>query len=134
MSDDPIASPDPSDKYDQNVMDDADILNDRDLNINPNQYIHIAIQRSQLALLNPNMEAGLVQYIFIVQQIELVCRSSRIIDEASYLSDVDKFKRTDFYKNEKRELYQMMNVAQEKLRLLLTEVFNNKVSSAPLKM
>lgn len=128
-------APDPSDKYDAHVLDENDILSDRDLQINPTQYIHLALQRSQIALLNPNLEAGITQYIFLVQQIELLCFSAGLINQDEYKTAIELFKSTnDYYKNEKRPLYSHMLLSQEKLRLLLTEVFSNRTSSAPLKL
>jgi len=126
--------PDQSDKYDSHVMDESDILNDRDLNINPQVYIHTAINRSQMALLNPNLEAGLTQYVFLINQIEMVTRSARLLNEDDYKKSIDEFKNTEEYKSEKRALYQHVLLAGEKLRLLLRDLFDNRTSSAPLKL
>lgn len=126
--------PDPSDRFDASVLDESDILNERELNINPVQYIHMAIQRSQMALLNPNLEAGLTQYVFLVQQVELLCKSAGLVNNTTYEASIAEFKLNEEYVNEKRALYQHMMLSQKKLLLLLAEVFSNKTSSAPLKM
>jgi len=126
--------PDQSEKYDANVIDEGDLLDQRDLNINPTIYIHQALQRCQVALLNPNVESGLVQYVFLVHNMEIICRSARLINEEEYKKTLDEFKLQEDYKNEKRSLYQQMSLSQEKLRLLLRELFDNKTSSAPLKL
>lgn len=125
---------DQSDKYDSQVIDDGDLLNEHDLNINPQIYIHMALQRCQVALLNPNLDAGLVQYVFLVQNIEMTCRSAGLINEDEYKRVLDEFKLKEEYKVERRMLYQQMSLAQEKLRLLLTELFSNRTSSSPLKL
>jgi hypothetical protein len=87
-----------------------------------------------LALLNPNVEAGLTQYVFLIQNIEMICRSAGLIDEILYKKSIDDFKQTEEYKTERRDLYRHMMLAQEKLRLLLIEVFANRTSSTPLKL
>jgi len=125
---------DQSDKYEGQVMDDSDLLNDRDLNINPQIYIHTAINRSQMALLNPNLEAGLTQYVFLINQVEMVTRSARLLNEDEYKKALDQFKLQDDYKEEKRALYQHVMLAGEKLRLLLKDLFDNRTSSIPLKL
>lgn len=134
MSENTDDLPDPSDRFDASVLDESDILNERELNINPVQYIHMAIQRSQMALLNPNLEAGLTQYVFLVQQVELLCKSAGLVSKDVYDAAIASFKMKEEYVNEKRALYQHMMLSQEKLLLLLAEVFSNKTSSAPLKM
>jgi len=126
--------PDQSDKYDANVIDEGDLLDQRDMNINPAIYIHQALQRCQVALLNPNVESGLVQYVFLVHNMEIICSSARLINQDEYKKVLDEFKLQEDYKNEKRGLYQQMLLSQEKLRLLLRELFDNKTSSAPLKL
>lgn len=122
------------DKYASQVLVETDVLNDRDLDINPNQYIHMAIQRSQIALLNPNIEAGMTQYIFLIEQMEMICRSAGLIAETIYMEKIDEFKKKEEYVKQSKELVKMMSLAQEKLRLMLSEVFGNKTSYAPLKM
>lgn len=122
---------DKSEELDKQVLDESDFLNDKDLNINPQQYIHMALQRSQVALLNPNLEAGLIQYVFLVQQIELIAFSAKLIDQAEYKKELDAFKLKEEFTKAK---YQNMVLAQEKLKLLLKEVFDNKTSNTPLKL
>jgi hypothetical protein len=125
---------DQSDKYDANVIDEGDLLDERDLKVNPQIYIHQALQRSQVALLNPNLEAGLTQFVFLIQQIETLCGSARLIDEVEYKRILDEFKSTDDYKSEKRALYQHMQLSQKKLEFLLKALFDNRTSNAPLKL
>lgn len=126
--------PDPSDKFDSQVIDEGDLLNERELNINPQIYIHMAVQRSQQALLNPNLEAGMTQYVFLVQQIESISRAAGLIDEPKYKEAIATFKETQEYKDTEKALFKHMAIAQEKLRLLMQEMFNNKTSNAPLRL
>jgi hypothetical protein len=121
-------------KFEGETFDEGDILEGQDLKINPDFFIHMAVLKSQQALLKDNLKEGLMQYRLLVEQVEIVCRSAGIVDDKSYEESLKRFKDKEDYKDERDALVQHALLAGEKLRLLLEFVFGNRVSTNPMRM
>lgn len=118
----------------KDVFDEGDILEGQDLKLNPEFFIHMAVLKSQQALLKDNLKEGLMQYRLLVEQVEIVCRSAGIVDDKGYEENLKKFKEREDYRGERDALVQHALLAGEKLRLLLEFVFSSRVSTSPLRM
>lgn len=130
MQDSTTQAPD----YDAVTFDENDDVLNTDIKINPDFYIHMAILRSQKALLAPNVSEGLLQYRLLIEQIEVICKSAGLVDEVEYTNEVKVFSEKEELQKENNPLIKSARIAGEKLRLLLKEVFNNKVHKTPLKV
>lgn len=120
--------------YDLTTFDENEDFLNTEIKINPEFYIHMAILRSQKALLSPNLTEGLIQYRLLIEQIEVIAKSCGLISEDVYNSELKLFVEREEYKNENNPAVKSAKVAGEKLRLLLKEVFDNRINRNPLKV
>lgn len=113
-------------KYDEEI-DDVDEIKGTDIKINPDYYIHNAILKAQTALTKDEVKDGFLQYSMLIEHIEDLCRAAGMLPD-DYDEEIKKLQ----YKN--NDVIEMVKKANHKLRLLMKEVFNNKVLTQPLKL
>lgn len=111
----------------------VDEINTTEIKINPDVYIHNAILKAQSALINPDTKAGFLQFRVLVENIEVLCRSSTRVPP-DYDTKISDYKNTDDYKKETDSFVKSVNLAHKKLELLLTFVFASKISTQPLEL
>lgn len=113
---------------------DLDEVDFGEVKINPDYYIHNAILKAQSALSNPNMKEGFIQFRLFVQHIETLCIAASMLSQ-DYNSKLDAFVKEDKdYLAENDSLVKNTLLSNFKMRLLMTEIFSNKTSRAPLKV
>lgn len=118
------------DKYEGEVSDD---MQDTDIKINPDFYIHNALLKAQYALVKDNIKEGFLQYQVLVNHIELLCRAASMLDKDKYHSELLEYKES--LEKEKLESHiKEIRYSDKKLELLMTNVFKNKPITDALKM
>lgn len=120
------------DDLDKNVLDIDEVVG-TDIKINPDFYIHNALVKAQEALTKDNLKEGFVQFRFLVEHIEVLCRAANMLSD-DYDRDLSDFKQSDEYNKEEKDYAKNVKIANKKIQLLMKEVFSNKVATDPLKM
>jgi hypothetical protein len=120
------------DKFEKDIID-IDEIGGTDLKINPEFYIHNAILKAQTALTKDNTKEGFLQFIVIVEHIEVLTRAANYLPD-DYEEKIKDFQDTKEYKDEEEKLNKKVKLANKKIELLMGEVFNSKTSTDPLKL
>lgn len=115
--------------YDSEVEDLPD-MNMQDIKINPEYYIHSALLKAQQALLEPNLNEGIVRYQIFIQMIESMCKAANLLDD-TYKTELDEYMATPDYKLSSRK---EAKIATKKLELLLGQIFAYKTHKGPIKL
>lgn len=117
-----------------NVLDPDDIQT-TDIKINPEYYIHLGILNAQNALKNSDVNAGLIQYFMAIEQLEAIAKSAnKIIAKDKYDEAIKNFKESEDFKQEKNLTVQNARVANIKLKLILEDVFKNRINTMPITL
>ncbi len=119
-------------KLDSEIID-VDELDNTEIKINPDYYIHKAIIKAQDALAKDNMKEGFNLYRIFIEHIELMARSSKNLPP-KYEEDIKSFEATKDYTEEKDALIKSIKLANKKLELIMTEIFSKKMVTDPLKL
>jgi hypothetical protein len=119
-------------KYDNQVKDIEEIEN-TDIKINPDYYIHLALIKAQDCLVKDDVNGGFLQYVSVINYIENLCKAANMLPD-NYAETITEYKQKDEYRNIKNDLTKMVRLADYKLNLLMQEVFMNKVITEPLKL
>jgi hypothetical protein len=119
------------DEYEDKIRDVDEVLG-TDVKINPDFYIHNAILKAQQALINPDMNSGFIQFRFMVENIEIMCKAAGMITD-EYGVAITAFKQTEQFMKAESELIKHVILANKKMELLLEQVFAHKVSTTPMK-
>lgn len=109
---------------------DLDNLVCTDIKINPDYYIHTALLRAQKCLLKENITAGFLAYKVFIEHIETLCIAANMVEE-DYEKNIEAFKKN--LKPSKDKLANDIKICNEKLKLMMTAVFDRKEIKAPLK-
>ena len=112
-----------AERYDRSVVDLA-TLDNIDVNIKPEKFIYTALLKAQSALLNENITEGIIQYRLIIEHIETLCRSSRMLRKG-YEEQIEEYKKTKEYKESKKTISKDAKLANKKMELLLSTIFSN---------
>ena len=118
-------------KFDDEVLDIEEVTA-TDLKINPDYYIHNIILKGQAALISQDINSGIMQFIMCTENLEILCRSANKITE-DYDKKVQEFRDEQNKRNEEINL-KNFRVANKKWELLLTEVFQNKTITQPMRL
>ena len=118
--------------YEKEVVDTDQILN-TDIKLNPDFYIHNAIVKAQQALISEDLRSGLIQFRVLIEHVESLCRAGRLTDD-SYDESIEEYKRSEEYSAEDDALIKKAKIANKKLELLMTEIFDNKTLTGHLKV
>lgn len=116
-------------RYENETYDVSDMEN-TDIRINPDYYIHHALMKAQQALIKEDVNIGFLQFRMIVEHLEVLCRSAGIIDD-DYKTEVESYRTsTDYTKAD--EKIKDIKLANKKIELLTKEVFKNRLRTDPL--
>ena len=116
--------------YDKEIID-IDELIGTDIKINPDYYIHTGLLKAQAALMKDNLKEGFVQYRQFIEHIEVLCDAANMLPE-DYKKTVEEFENSNEYKK-LEPMIQSVRLANKKLHIIMTSVFNRKISTQPLK-
>lgn len=117
--------------YDKEIID-IDEVEGVDIKINPDYYIHKALLKAQDALTKDNIKEGFLLYRQFIEHIEILCDAANMLSN-EYNEEITKFKNNEDYKKAPEDV-KSMKLANEKLKLLMKEVFTHKASTTPLKI
>jgi len=120
------------DEYKDNI-DSIEALSGMDLQVKPDFYIHLALLKAQKCLTHEDVSSGFLQFRLIVEHLEILCNSAKLINEETYKTGIDEYKKEDQYINAESDLIQTTLLANKKLGLLTKEIFSNKTITDPLK-
>jgi len=122
-------------QIERNIFDYSDESN-IDIKIKPNFYLHMAILSAQKTLLfsvaKTSIADGLLGYNVFIEHIEVICKAAKFLDD-NYNDELEKFKQTDEYINTERKDVQMVKLANKKLELLLSKIFQHSPVTFPLQ-
>jgi len=122
----------PFNEYDDSIGDIPELIN-TDVNIKPEYYIHKALLKAQDCLLKDDVKAGFMQYRVMVEYIEILCKSANLFPE-NYEERLDEFKKTKEYIKENDNMIKAVKLANQKLNILMEEVFSTKTATDALKV
>lgn len=121
--------------YEETIID-VDEVAGTDIKINPDYYIHSVLLKAQKSLTKDNVKDGLVQFRFLIEHAEILCKSAKRLPN-DYEERIAEYKKSAEYTKQTNdnmgELSKMCLLANFKLGLMLKEVFNIKASTEPLK-
>jgi len=117
--------------YDEEVIDTDEVIG-ADVKITPQFYIHHALIKAQKCLSKDNLGEGLVQFRFLVEHIEVLCRAAGMLS-GDYETNIQNFIKSKEYADLDKEQTKSVNLANKKIELLMQEVFSSTVSTNPLK-
>lgn len=109
---------------------DLDELGGTDIKINPDYYIHTALLRAQKCLLKEDIKAGFLAYKVFIEHIETLCIAANML-ESDYESKLKEFKEK--LKGKGDDLAAEIKLSNEKLRLMMTAVFDRKEIKTSIK-
>jgi hypothetical protein len=121
-------------KIDDDIAD-IDEIDAAENKINPEIYIHQALLKAQACLINPNIQDGFMQYRVLVEHIESLCKSAKILLNETEYKEKIKIK-SDEIKQDNINLSSLelnTKLANTKLELLTEQIFKNKVINISLK-
>ena len=117
------------DEFEKDIYDPSNI-DFTELKLNPDFYIHITLIKATSALTNPDVKAGFLQYVVLIENMESVAKSCNRLPD-NYENIIKEFEKTI---TEKDELSKRTMIAKKKLELILTEIFKHKTSTNPIKL
>lgn len=126
----PQKNDDVDEPLDADFSDDIDSLGGMDIKINPDYYIHSALLRAQKCLLKDNLKDGFLAYVVYIEHIETLADAANMLED-DYRVKLDEFRKK--LKDVKDPLANDIKMSNEKLRLMMSAVFNRKEIKAPLK-
>lgn len=119
-----------------NIMDLNEDTNSFSGNIKPNVYIHNAIISSQRVLLastlKGNIKDGVFGYATLIEQIETICKAAGHLKENAYFEQIEKFRKEEELLDIE-PLIKITRLANKKLELLMTEVFNKSTDTSAVR-
>ena len=117
----------------EETLDVSDIDN-IDIKINPDYYIHKAILAAQKALAEEtDLKVGLAKFRLIIEHIIILAKAASMID-GEFLKEIELYKQDKEYKETKEEYIKNFYLANKKLEFILNNIFKNKTATSPLKL
>ena len=97
--------------------------------LDPGTYVHLALLRCEMALLKDNTRDGFLQYSFLVDFIEKVAVAGGMLEgeTKTKLSSLSMTNEGDFNSNR-------LQLANQKLDVMLPDIFAQREVTAPLKI
>ena len=117
-------------RLNHNIIIDIDNLENINLKINPDYYIHSAILKAQSCLIKDDYRQGFNQYRQLIEHIEKLVKAANMLPNDYENRIKDFIEKLD--KNEDK-LVNSIKIADFKLELIMTQVFSRKISTEPLK-
>jgi len=126
------------DTYEKQMGKEEDILN-TDVNINPDYYIHISIVNAINALKSDgsitSFKDRAMQFVIMINTLETLAIASKRLTatnkdkENLYEANIECFKKEGNYQNA-NDTEKLLLLANHKLRLIVTELNENRTSNA----
>ena len=116
-------------KYDKDTYDVSEIDN-TDIRINPDYYIHHTLMKAQAALIKEDVKIGFLQFRMLVEHLEVLCKSANVIDR-DYDEEVKEYLKSDEYLNAEDSIKDI-KLANTKIRAITKEVFKSRLRTDPL--
>lgn len=112
----------------------AEDFTNLDIKINPEYYIHNALTKAQKSLSDDDVKQGHWKYIMFINQIEILCRAAKMLPE-EYENNVKiKIDAINSDKNDEPDFVKQVKIANVKLEILMSEIFNAKTITDPLRL
>lgn len=116
--------------YEKETFDITD-LDNTDIRINPDYYIHHTLMKAQQALIKEDVSIGFLQFRMIVEHLEVLTRSAGIIDD-DYKKEIEEYKKNnEDYKTADPKIKDI-KLANKKIEAITKEVFKNRLRTDPL--
>ena len=115
------------DKY-QNSVIDIEELSGTDIKINPEYYIHKALENAQTCLMDNDIKTGSYKFSMLVEHIQILSEAAKLIPD-DYEETIKKYSET---LQDKDEIIKHFKIANKKLGLLTKGVFEHKVITDPM--
>lgn len=131
-----VFAPKKGDSYGEGVaqgldsMPDPEMFGNTDIKINPDYYIHTALLRAQKALLKEDLKGGFLAYKIFIEHIENLCLAAKMLQD-DYEVVIKDFK--EGLEDTREPLAKDIKVANYKLRIMMTNVFDRKEIKTALK-
>lgn len=106
-------------------MHDTEDVEDTNIKINPDFYIHNAILKAQQALLNPDFKEAHLRYSLFVEHIEMLSKAAKKIDD-KYDLDIKNYMDSMEYKTTPDNIIKQSKLANKKLAIIMENVFDAK--------
>ena len=119
-------------KYDDSNIDVNDSMENYDIKINPDFYIHSAILKAQTCLMKENQKEGFLQFVVLVQHLEVLAEAANRLG-TDYKILIDDYCKSSEYLDQKDNLVKDVRLANKKIGLIMKEVFSNRTIIAPIK-
>lgn len=116
--------------YDNKIVDSEEV-DGTDVKINPDVYIHFSLLRAQNCLTNPNTKDGFIQFVVMVEHIEILAKSSGRLPE-NYAEEIKKY-QDEIKTQDLPEYIKLTRLSHKKLELILTRIFDQKTLVGTLK-
>lgn len=116
-------------ELDNQIVDTEEYLG-LDVQINPNYYVHKALEAAQAALAKDDIRSGFLQYRIIINHLETVARASNMLPK-DYDEQLNKYIAED--KTADKEVKDI-NLARKKLEIILKHIFSNRLSKDPVRL
>lgn len=114
----------------ENSIENVGEIEGSDITLTPSYYIHQAILKAQVALTKDNLEEGLVQYRLLVEHIESIAKSAKMLELDSYNNKI-----SEFSENLKDEgMIRSAKIAHYKLELLLGAILEGTPKTSTLSV
>lgn len=118
-------------KYENSIAD-FDELKGTDIKLNPDYYLHLALQEINHTFSKDlELKDSLEKYIHVVEHIEILAKSAKLIND-NYKIELEEFKKSEEYKNKSSEIIKRAALARRKLELILQNVFSKKTITSAL--
>jgi len=116
-------------------VDSYDVSDDsfKEVKLDSNFYIHNALIKAQGALTKDDINGGFLQYIQLMEHIEVLCRSNRMLS-ANYDALIKNFKLSDEYTKETNGTVKLVKLAHKKLEGIMNEISETRPVFQELKL
>lgn len=121
------------DYEEQDLTEGMDDIKGVDIKINPDFYVHNLLIKAQDALMDENLSNGMYRYRLLVEQIEILANSARMLGE-EYKTELESFKQENKELREKETKKYVFLEASKKMELLTKSIFIAKGVTDALKV
>lgn len=111
---------------------DADYLDQANIEINPDLFIRNTLLKAEQALTKENVEEGFLQYWRLIEHLETLSKAANRLP-SGYDESITQFK-LDNKEDKNKEIIKSVKLADYKLQLLLSEIFQAKVNKNPIPL
>jgi hypothetical protein len=109
----------------------VDELDNVDIKLNPDFYIHNAILKAQSCLVKDDFKGGMLQFRVIIEHVEALCKSANRV-ATDYEDKLTEYKKSKEYTKADINIKPVI-LANKKLELLMENIFSMKTLTDPLR-